>query len=517
MFRPARPITVRKTQVSQTVSIPAPVGGLNGKDSIANMPPTDAYIMDNWFPTASSVQVRNGSLSWATGLPSNVNTIATYNGATTSKMFAASGTAIYDVTTQGAVGAASVTGLTSDKFQFVNMGTIGGRFLCMFNGSDNGKYYDGTSWIDVSIGAGAQQIANVDPKNIINVNTFKNRMYLVEKNTANVWYLPLNAIYGSASKLDFSSLLTMGGNIVAMATWTVDNTGGMAEYAVFLSSQGDVLVYSGSDPSSATDWKLTNRFNIGRPASYRCFERVGSDLVIMGADGLFPLSKALVTDRAQTQYAITDKIVTLVSNDFQNYGNNFGWQVLLYPIGSKIVINVPYVNGANSYQYVMNTITGAWCRFTGWKAFCFGKYNDDLFYGANGVVYQCDVGHDDDGANIVADCQQAFQYFGSTQQKLFTMARPIIQSNGVINPAFAVNLDYDLTQPLNTSTFTSASFTPWYSAWFSPWSSSNQIRKDWQSLNGIGFSAAPRILLSVKLATVSWQSTDIVFQTGGTL
>jgi len=479
------------------------------------MPPTDAYIMDNWFPNPASVAVRNGSEAWATTLPGNVLTLAAYNGTTSNKLFAASGTAIYDVTSSGAATITSVTGLTNVKFQFVNMGTIGGRFLCMFNGADDGKYFDGTNWISVSLGGGATQISGVNPQSIINVNIYKNRMFLVEKNTASVWYLGLNAIYGAASKLDFSSLLNLGGNIVAMTTWTVDNTAGMNEYAVFISSLGEVLVYSGSDPSSATDWSLSNRFNIGRPAGYRCFERVGSDVIIIGADGAFPLSKALVTDRAQAQYAITDKIVNLVSTDFQSYADHFGWQLLLYPIGSKLVLNVPYVDGAASYQYVMNVITGAWCRFTGWNAFCFGKVGDSLYYGGNTKVYKCDYGTSDDGANIVADCQQAFQYFGSSAQKLFTAARPIIQSNGAVRPSFAINVDYDTTKPTGVSTFNNANFTPWNSPWYSPWSIANQVRKDWLSVTGYGFSGGPRMSVSIKRGKVSWQSTDIVFELGG--
>jgi len=506
---------VSRSRVAQAVSIPAPVGGLNSKDSIANMPPTDAFIMDNWFPTASNVVLRNGMSAYKTGFAAAINTLATYNGLTTTKMFAAAGTAIYDATVQGAVGAAVVTGLTSDKFQYVNMGTVGGRFLCMFNGADNGQYYDGAAWINVSIGAGATQIANVDPKNIINVNIFKNRMFLVEKNTANVWYLPLNAIYGAASKLDFSSLLNFGGNILAMTTWTVDNTAGMQEYAVFISSIGEVLVYSGSDPAVAANWTLSNRFNIGRPAGYRCYERVGSDVVIMGADGLFPLSKALVTDRAQTQYAVTDKIVTSISNDFQVYGNNFGWQVLLYPIGSKLIINVP--NGIGSYQYVMNTITGAWCRFTGWTASCFARMNDDLFFGGTTAVYQCDDGVSDNGAQINGDCQQAFQYFGSSNQKKFTMARPILQTNGTILVGFNLNLDFDLTKPTNVVSVTTAGATYWGSPWGSPWSAQLSLSKNWQSVGGFGFSAAPRLLANSANVTISWQSTDIVFENGGTL
>jgi hypothetical protein len=36
---------------AKAASVPAPVGGLNSRDSIDAMPPTDALIMSNFFPT----------------------------------------------------------------------------------------------------------------------------------------------------------------------------------------------------------------------------------------------------------------------------------------------------------------------------------------------------------------------------------------------------------------------------------------------------------------------------------
>lgn len=510
---------MRMTKDSQIQSIPAPVGGLNAKDGIANMPQTDAVVMENWFPRPSYVELRGGSVSWATGMTGSVNTLAVYNGNTTNKMFAANGANIYDVTSSGAVGAAVVTGMTSDKWQWCQMGTIGGRFLLMFNGSDNGKYYDGTSWIDVSLGAGATQIANIDPKNIINCNIYKRRLFLIEKNTANVWYLPINSIYGAAEKLDLSPIMRLGGTIVAMATWTAENYNGVKEYAVFISSVGEIIAYEGSDPSSATDWFLSGTAHVGRPSGYRCFEKTGTDVAIICADGVLPLSKALTNDESSVNAAVTQKIQNLISDDLQSYGSNFGWFIKQYSIGSKLFVNVPVLAGSNgvSYQYVMNMITGAWCKYTGWNATCFAVLDDRIFYAStNGKVYRCDYGNDDDGTGIQAVCISAFNYFGSAAEKLFTAIRPIITSNGAITPSMQVNVDFDTTAPSNVVSFSNTNFTPWYSPWYSPWSASNQTRKDWQSVNGYGFTGSVAIAVNSKKAEIAWQSTDVVFKIGQT-
>jgi len=45
---------------ASVASLPAPVGGWNARDSLANMDETDAVTLENYFPTVSSVVLRGG-------------------------------------------------------------------------------------------------------------------------------------------------------------------------------------------------------------------------------------------------------------------------------------------------------------------------------------------------------------------------------------------------------------------------------------------------------------------------
>src|SRR5260221_26108 len=114
-----------RKQVSKSKSIPAPVKGLNARDAIADMDPTYALSLDNYNCTPTTVDVRNGSLNWATGLGAWVETVMHYNSATTTKQFGVAGTNLYETTSGGAVGAAKVTGLSNARFQWVNFDTPG--------------------------------------------------------------------------------------------------------------------------------------------------------------------------------------------------------------------------------------------------------------------------------------------------------------------------------------------------------------------------------------------------------
>ena len=92
---------------AKVASIPAPIGGWNARDSIANMDILDAVQLTNLFPSVNNVVLRPGYSRYATGLPGQVHTIMSYSSGATEKMFACVGTEIYDVTLGGAVGAAN--------------------------------------------------------------------------------------------------------------------------------------------------------------------------------------------------------------------------------------------------------------------------------------------------------------------------------------------------------------------------------------------------------------------------
>ena len=87
----------RQNQTAQTVSLPAPVGGWNARDSIAAMPPFDAVIMDNWFPDTDYVKVRKGYTNHVLGITGQVESLMQYSSGTMRKLFAAATTSIYDV------------------------------------------------------------------------------------------------------------------------------------------------------------------------------------------------------------------------------------------------------------------------------------------------------------------------------------------------------------------------------------------------------------------------------------
>jgi hypothetical protein len=509
--------------VSQTASIPAPVGGLNARDALANMDPQDAVIMRNWWPSTNYIEVRNGSSSWATGLPGWVQSLMTYSkGDGTRKLFAASGTGFYDVSSAGAVGAAVVSGLTNAQWEYANIATAGGSFFYAANGVDSPRYYDGTTWVAVT-GVSTPAITGVTTTALHSPTVWKNRLWFAQKDTLTAWYLPTSSIGGAASSLNLTALFKSGGYLTSIFSATIDNANGIDDYLAFITSEGEVAVYRGSDPSTLGAFGLVGLYRIGRPLSRRCSFRIGNDVVLLCADGALPFSKLLFAARDQAARTLTDKIQTLINNDVMSYASNYGWQGVYFPMGNKVLLNVPQTTSSVSYQYAANTVTGAWTLYTGWNAACWDVYGDRLMYGGNGVVVQADTGTSDQGSAILADVMPAFSYFRAPgRQKLFKAVRPIFFADAQPGVAIALNTDYSQNAPTTTPTYAVTAGASWGAAsvgaitWnTNDWTAGMAVYRDWQSVGAIGFAAAARIQVQTLTSEIRLQSMDYVFESGG--
>lgn len=365
-------------------------------------------------------------------------------------------------------------------------------------------------------------ITGVDPTKLISVTAFKNRLWFVEQGSSRIWYLPTLSIGGAAQQLDFGSLFSAGGYLMAMGDWSLDAGYGMDDYAVFISSMGQVAVYRGTDPASASTWSMVGIFDVGSPIGRRCLMKYAGDLTLICQDGLAPLSKALMSSRVNSQEMLTDKIQHAISDYISSYGQNFGWEVALFPKENMLLVNIP-ISPSISVQAVMNTISGAWSRFSGWNAACFELHGDFLYYGTAGGVCKAWDTNADAGTNINFNAQQSFNYFGgSGQQKKVNMVRPIISTDGQLTILFGVNADFETSDPLGLPTFSPVNPAPavWDSALWDGagvWGGEMVIKRDWQTAFAIGFCLAGHMKGYSKDVRLRWASTDYLVDRGGVL
>lgn len=507
---------IQKT-TAHVASLPPPVGGWNARDALANMSPMDAVTLTNMFPGVSSCDLRGGCTAHATGMTGLIETLMVYNGGAVSSMFAMDAThSIFDVTATGAVGAPVVTGLTNSRWEFANITTAGGSFMYAVNGIDKPLLYDGSAWTVIDA-LSTPAITGVTTTNLSNVLLFKNRMWFIEKNTLKAWYLPTLSVGGAAQSLDLSAVATQGGYLVDMIAWTVDGGYGVDDNLAFITNKGEVIVYRGTDPASAATWTAMGVWQIGAPIGKRCMLKWGGDSLILTLDGLMPMAQSLQSSRLDPRVALTDKIQGAISLATATYQASFGWEIFYFPKFNAIWLNVPIGIGQQQ-QYVMNTITGAWCNFTNWFANCWALLNDLPYFGQSGTVYVAwDQTYSDNGSDIQTSAVQAFNYFEMRGiEKYFTRARPNINTTG--SPAILIGLaiDYDLTDNTSPVTFAPSPIGLWDIALWDVglWGQGLTLSSNWQGVSGIGYCAGVQFRTASQNIQINWASTDIVFQSG---
>lgn len=544
MVRITGALTQGKPQISRGVSLPAPTNGWNARDPLALMQPADAVLLDNWFPTTAEVKLRSGYALHASGSvallteagdellaedgstlltegPSGrCETVMEYASGTTQALLVALGSSIYDATSAGAIGAELWSTSDSARFQYVQFNA----YLMMVNGENHPLNFNGSVVVNTPSITGS----GIVPASFVHIESFKSRLFFTIKDELAYAYLDVNAIGGTATKVNIAPLCRLGGTLRAVMSWTRDSGNGPDDLCVFLTSEGEALIYSGSNPGDANDWSLVGVFRIARPIGRRCYVKYGGDVLIITQDGILPLDQVIPIDRGeQSAVALSNRIVGAVNEAVRLSQGKFGWQPIIYPNGAQAIFNVPVKDGdeagspaIESQQFVMNTQTQAWCRFTGINAICWALLGNRLYFGADGAqIFLYDGVQSDNGEPIEHDMTTAYTYMGAPGQlKKANLMRPIINSNG--NPVMAMDIITEFREraPESLPTVVNAVAVWNQFNWNqSNWAGLPVIRSSWTSVTGVGYAMAIRLKYTGIGADLRVISFDVQVQDGGVL
>jgi hypothetical protein len=375
------------------------------------------------------------------------------------------------------------------------------------------------TWLSLD-GASVPALTGVTSTLITNVSLFKYRLILCEVDSLKFWYGPLNSVGGAFSAFDLGQVFKKGGYLVATASWTVDAGDGADDRFVAITSEGEIAVYQGTDPSNAATFALVGVYEVGKPTGKRCFLKLGGDVGVLTEQGLWPLSKALQSATIDKRLAMTDKIQGAFNAYYNSYGNEFGWQAVLLAKGPAVLVNVP-VSSTRSYQFVMNTITGAWCRFTGWNAAAMLVLDGRLFFAVGRTVKEGWTGFDDSNGVITCLAATAFTYGPvKARGKKVTMVRPVMQASSPITFGLALDSNFVTRTALSSSSSLTSGQSLFDSAVYdtSLWADGTVAMNKWKVVShNPGKSFSLRCQVSVKDIQVTWAATDFIGEAGSIL
>lgn len=369
------------------------------------------------------------------------------------------------------------------------------------------------------------------PANFAAVCVWKNRVWLVEKNSTRAWYLGINAVFGEATSFDFGSKMKAGGPLVNLYNWSYDGGSGMDTLLVGISTAGDVVIYQGTDPSSINSFSLKGCWSLGGvPYGRRIATDNGGDILILSTVGIIPLSKLVVgkipAEASDKDVYATAKISNLFNVLVSGAKSLRGWALHVHPTDNALIVLIPTQAGQQSQQLAMSFATRGWARYRDLPMYSAGVWNGQLYFGDAQRVC-INTGYVDN-VNLAGTAYTPVQWslltgytnLGNANAKKVELIRPELISEGS-NPVVEAQAFYDLnmTEPAPpTSGVASGGGSAWGSAVWdtATWGGAYSPSAVTQGALGFGRSVAIAARGSAVARTVV-TGFHVMFREGGLL
>lgn len=435
---------------------------------------------------------------------------------------------MYDVTSGGIgpwIAESGVSGV-GDYWNGVNMQNAAGAHLCICNEQGGYAIYSGTGWTMPVQGTNPGEISGVDPSTLCYVTLFKKRLWFVKRDTTKAFYLPVDQITGVAAEFDFGSQFKHGGALVAIVNWTLEGGDGLNDLLVAVSSQGDVVVYLGSDPDTADTFQIRGSWYCGPlPVGRRQVRSSGSDVFILSQFGLVPISRLLTQTSlsADLQQHISYLVDPLIARLMRDYSEFQGWQIIDLAKEELLAVGIPKEVATFGGMFLVYKVTTQ-----GWSLIADTKYASlinigQLIYAGttDGRVVRAFDGPLDNvllttasgfssafssafggttssatGATIACQVTPAYQPMGKPgHSKRFLMVRPSFTCKVAPQLKLQVLTDYGAPPVPLTPTLPADTQSKWNQALWNSGVWAGQLRpiRNWLGAAGEGFAATVQL------------------------
>jgi hypothetical protein len=410
MIGRAKGVANKGVQRSHKVArLPAPVGGIDTRQSLGEMNPNNCIYTFNLQPYEYGMRVRRGYREWQTGIEETVestlgvHTIVPFDAVSSdpadNRLFVVTNEGIWDATDYD--GTPSQVAVFADQTEEAGYGTFtqyvdqAERDVMFYADSLNGLWtYDAATDLWVNTGT----LSNLDETTVNFVMSHKNNVWFGVRDSTIGYYLPILASSGDVSPQYFGDKFQHGGALQGLFSWSVDGGDGLDDILVAVSKAGDVVVYAGSGPD-ATDWGMKGIYFIGEiPNSSRFGTEQGGELYLLSSYGITSLndllqgvdSSALQADISGTSMAY--RIAGLIREKMKRTISDRGWGIALVPSEGGVLVTSPTPASDAPIQYYYNRATKGWGIWRDVPMECFAESGDAVFFGTeDGRLCKMDV------------------------------------------------------------------------------------------------------------------------------
>lgn len=446
---------------------------VNGAD------PMQLYDGTRWWSITGKniLQLQAGAVSKA---PGSGETLKGGTSGATGTVTYLSGSQIYVTTTNGKT--------------FARGETVTGNEGASFTLSADSQVW----WTGITPKSGSS-IGAIETSQFSFVWSYMSRLYFVQRDSMNFWYLEAGAIGGDALPYPMGAIFPDGGALLFGSSWSLDNSSsnGLSEQCVFVTDAGEVAVYRGIDPNLSATWGKVGLYRVDKPRGKRAFIRNGGDLLIATDAGLIPLTQAVERNPSNlapgaVSYPVQDAWMQYVS---ERPGRN--WQMAVWPEMQMVAVSIPAESGYQPFMLVVNMNTRGWSRFTGWNALCFATFGGRLYFGttAGRIAAAWQTGYDM-GVPFTAIYAPLFHDLGGTfGAKMPKDASVMMRGSYDVTWSISMMYDYVLTIPAAPAAAQMTNDGVWAEGIWnqSLWGQATDLKpqKKWSPVAGMGYAISP--------------------------
>ena len=453
----------------------APVGGLSD-DDVSQVP--TARVLDNFFPTQFSIAPRPGHVPFGkvqAGLATpSVRSLVAYGGDRILLGHASGLSVVTEASSTGPDGrrtaeqSLAISSARPERFVWLTHSAAGTEYLLLV-GAGEVKLYDGGSnpWTHESAefeftqadpqhtGSGTPPQVVFDTSSISYAFKSGSRTWYVEGDRMDAYYTAPSAAWGELKRVSLSGVFRRGGSVLFGATWSTATGAGIDDKAVFVTTRGEVAVYSG-DPAD-DDFGLEALYYVGEPLSRHAHAQVAGDLLIAtflgvvglnetkGAGGNNPVALAPSSLSSQIERHWQDALALNPAGD--------SWRMLAWPSQNVAFIYAtaaPDNDDPRTFIYAVNLETSAWCTISNWDVQAMAVLAEDLYFSdSSGNVERAWVGGRDGDQPIYCSAVLSPTDFGTARDKVLRTVTAVADVIERVDMSLGIvtNLNDNLSYP----------------------------------------------------------------------
>jgi hypothetical protein len=322
--------------------LPLPVGGLFADARTAEISGQFASKMEN---------MRSNGVSIETMAPATYDSLDEV--ATTRFPFEFGGVSQYVIAGTSTVTAGSATPLSRAILGTADFGYISNHII-IADGAGAPIRFNGSAFAS----GGWTMLDSSDPTTLSGFMAHHDRPYFWRYGAGlDFYYGDVGAVQGDLTKFPLGNLGNITGEIAAITAIMQDASENLNDSLVIVTTTGWVVIYEGTNPGDAQDWRLAGRIRIAPPVSRDAFAQVAGDLWMVTRAGVVSILESVRLGQLALSSQLTRRVKETVDEMIARGGD---FQLHVAADGESIIFSRYSIATGDTEQVIYHPISQSW-------------------------------------------------------------------------------------------------------------------------------------------------------------